>query len=290
MLKKLIGLTILIFVFAIMAKAQSDNPALRPFVGSNPPQIQTSPNQQNTKNNKVGIEQPLFLVKTIFSQKARADINQERKEHKGKTALDRSLVRYTGYLAFATAALAVITVIVAGIALWQGIQMRHSIVSQQKAERAYVFIKVVIKNSDTQQENVIKIGNNQVEVIATNYGKTAAIVTSIQRFCNKFSDKSVVDELMNNVKRIASRYSIPIPPGTVIIGSGESKPIHKETFPIDDEELHGINYLEEMFLVCLGIITYKTIFGKQHKTEFCWGYEPNLFFSPDEYRQHNDYT
>lgn len=289
MLKKIVGIITIIFIYVITVNAQSQGPSPGPRENSNPPQIQTTAKQQATESDKRGTEQSPLVVKTIPAPKTHEEIEQSRKEHNEKTTLDRSLVSYTGYLAIITFFLVIATTILGIIGWFQGKQLKRSVDYLANTERAYVFVRVFLRNSKNEKENILREGNNIIEVIATNYGKTPAIITSVQRFCNKFANKTVIDDLFNEMDRIASKNKASIPPSTVIIGSGESRPIYKITLSLTDEDIHKINWTEKILVACLGIVQYEIIFNVIHKTTFCWQWEPNYAFGPDG-SKHNYYT
>lgn len=280
--RQLFGIIILTFLCVLVANAQSQGPPPSPRIKGYPPQKQSSNQQQKPEPDKRGTEQEPFVVKTISPQKSQTETEEDKKDHQEQASQNWWLVRFTGLLFAAT-------VILASVAFWQGWQLKRSVNSLCHAERAYLFVRVSLANSGNPRENELVIGDNHIEAIATNYGKTPAVILNFQRFCQEILDKDI-DERVKNMDKIAFKKKSAITPGTMVIGGGDSKRIYNTILPLDSEEWRTIRNFDKLKLVFIGVIHYKTIFGEIPKTVFCWQYEPFGDFRPDENPKHNYYT
>jgi hypothetical protein len=282
MLKRFIDLTIITLLFVIAANAQSQQPTPGPFIGSNPPQIQASPKQQTPEYDKRGTEQSPLVVNTISPQKTREEIDQARKEHEEKTAIDRSLARYTYILAIVTSFLVLATIILAIVGWWQGLQMRRSVDSQIRAEKAYVFVKIVTKtvpiigSVNEVYKETIEIPES-IDIVMTNHGKTPAILADFRKIIFVDKQDAPVEQVAMRIKNITESW---IQPGTVIIDGGKSHHIPGDIV-IDEPQRHEIETLIST-VYCVGRVKYKDIFGNERETGFCWKYEKFRIFVPIE--------
>lgn len=318
MLRKIVISSAIILFIIIRANSQSQPPI--PIRTHQDNQYPTKSTNEQSYKDKYSTKSLETTLKQIISQYQNHNITNtgSQEHHWYDTFLDNStnwllvlfnflLVVVTGLLVLYNCRLWNETAGLLKVSQEQSEHMKTSLAIAQKAadaadksvyaaretakvmraqDRAYVFAKVVLKNPG---ENKIRGGNNQIEVIATNYGKTPAIIKSVQRFCNKFTNETDIDKLFSEIERVASKNKASIPSGTVIIGSKDSQPIYKMTLVLTDEELHKINALETIKVACLGIIQYEIIVGETHRTAFCWQWEPNFAFGPDGYK-HNYYT
>lgn len=142
----------------------------------------------------------------------------------------------------------------------------------QSAERAHVFVKVKLTASKKDALEIINYGNNQggkmivIELIATNYGKTPAILMNINHIADIFDDIEIDDLLLKG----ASDPTIAIVPGAELIGSGINE---ARSFPVlflmDDKKRELISN-HAYKIVCFGRIQYKDVFDVSHDTVFCW--------------------
>jgi hypothetical protein len=265
MLKRLIGLTIITLLFVITANAQSQRPTPRPRVGSNPPKIQTSPKQQTTEYDKRDTEQLPFVVKTITPPKTQEEIDQSRKEHDEKTAIDNSLVRYTGILAIATAFLVLITIILSIVGWWQGKQLKRSVDSLIATERAYLFVTV----QHAEGTPHVKWFS---EFIVFNGGRTAAILINVNGSYEKVAPGDTIPQISPDGDHGITPNTIIIPGSPGIDDTKSFRAKKSQAFCADNR------------LVCIGRIQYKDIFGVLHDTGFCWEY----MFDIEEFRPIND--
>jgi hypothetical protein len=281
MLKKLITLAIIILLFAIVADVKSQEPSPGPTIRSNPPQIQTSDKQQPPEADKRGTEQSPFVVKTINPQKNQAEIYQEKKEHNEKTAIDRSLVRYTGILAIFTAILAFFTIVLAGVAVWQGIQMREAVkVASDTAIRqlrAYILVDRIGINKI--------IANFKPEAIVEfrNSGQTPAYEVH-GSICIGFDEFPLEDIPWDKLHPTMDRSKDTMAPGG------------KLHFPVildnslTTKEFSQLNAGTHAIYI-FGKFIYKDTFGKDRFTEFtffCHKSAPHGFNSPAVYSKGNE--
>jgi hypothetical protein len=301
-LRRLIWIIILIFLCVISVNAQSQRPTPSGREKGKPQQQEIKTKQQQPASDQRGTEQAPLVVKTVNPPKTEAETNQDRQDRAKKASHDGWFLVFTGLLA----AFALIQV---GVLIWQGCSMKgtlqltreaaavakesadaakESADAIQSAERAYLFVEVRL-NSDNPNENRIIIGDNHIEIIATNLGRTPAVILNIQKFCQEHPDRTAIDNLVKDIDRVASNKPTAITPGTRVIGGGDSGRIFNAIFPVNNEQFRDIG-IETAILACLGVIQYKIVFGEIHKTVFCWEYEPRFGFGPDENPKHNYYT
>jgi hypothetical protein len=135
MLKNIvISFTIGLF-FVIVINAQSQEPYPNPRELSNPIQEKVISRQQPSKNDQRSTEQSPLIVKTIDTPKAQERTNQERNNNEERAANDSHLVWFIGLLVLFTAVLAV-------VGFWQGRQLKRSVDSLCRVERANIFVRV----------------------------------------------------------------------------------------------------------------------------------------------------
>lgn len=150
-------------------------------------------------------------------------------------------------------------------------------------ERAYIFAKVK-RHPDVkpgQTIEAIKEGYNQARVIATNHGKTPAIITKINWYVGVFEDV----EIDNKITELEYIPDSMVPP-SIIINSGDTKkglPDCNISIQERDNIGNKANY------ACFGRIDYKDIFDKPHTTIFCWK-DDGVFCSPDPDPERNYWT
>ncbi len=264
MLKKIIGLTIVTLSFGIAVNAQSQGPAPGPTIRSNPPQIQTPNKQQITEQDKRGTEQSPFVVKTITTPKTQEEVDQSRKEHREKTAIDRALVRYTGILALLTSFLVIATAILGFIGWWQWKQLKYSVDSLITTERAYIFATIEPSAEfDMWKIQLTKKESYGLEAVLYlhNLGKTPAIIKEIAYGGAKLTYPPTTDNL--------SGIYVNSPLVTFIGSNGK---VRENQFMhiINESDLQTIRTTEpNITFYCFGYVKYKTIFGDERTHGFC---------------------
>jgi len=140
-------------------------------------------------------------------------------------------------------------------------------------ERAYVFVKARLNPSNKDSVDIIGFGQNQatelipIELIATNHGKTPAILMNIHRFADVFDDIEIDDLLL----KVTHKSTVAIVLGAELIDSGVER-IFNVTFFMNDEKRQRIANLAYR-IVCFGRIQYEDVFGGSHDTVFCWQYQ-----------------
>jgi len=150
-------------------------------------------------------------------------------------------------------------------------------------ERAYLFVKITMENPDeegiagtTYEEPQYNMDN--VKVIITNHGKTPAILT--KHPCT--NEVLTNDEIDEKIAKIASDdIDTWLPIGPVIIDSTSKPTILPADFFMTVNKWKQIT-MDKAFLVCIGCLHYKDIFGETHKTVFCWKYEQFSGFHYDK--------
>jgi hypothetical protein len=270
MLKKIIGLITILLLPVILVNAQSQGPSPRPTIRSNPAQIQASKEHQKPEADKRGTEEAPLVIKAITPQKTQAEKDQERNDREEKAASDHLLVRYAWYLAIITGVLAI-------VAVYQGIQMRRSVKSQIHAERAYIFVTVKPHPESKQGQPIegIKEGVNQAKITVTNHGKTPAILTKVNYSLVIINNEQIDKEL---TKMQNSSYASKVVPETMVIASNRFQPITVDCEISTKDKL--VSYSNILFYTCFGRIAYKDVFNKTHITIFCWKHN-GTFFEPD---------
>lgn len=284
MLRNFVGSIIIVLLFVIAVNGQSHRPPPSPGELSKPVQKQSTSKQQPSKNDQRGTEQSPLVVKTINPPKTEAETNQEREDREEKAANDWKLVWFTALLVFVTAVLA-------GVAVWQGYQMRRSVESQCHADRAHVFVKVRLNPSNEHASEIIRFGTDQpteiipIEVIAANHGKTPAILMSVIRIVDVFDD----NKLDKVFYQVTSEFTSTIVPGAELIDSVAERALNVHFFMDDNKRQLITNQANR--IVCFGCIQYKDIFGASHDTVFCWEYQdlienfyPNIKDTKRNYR------
>jgi hypothetical protein len=275
MLKNIV-VSVIGLLFVIVIDAQSQGPPPSPRELSNPIQEQNTIKQQPSQSDQRATEQSPLIVKTINPPNIQAETNQERSDREGKAANDRHLVWFTGLLVLFTAVLA-------AVGFWQGRQLKRSVDSLCNAERAYIFAKVK-RHPDSKPGQIIesiKEGYNQARIIATNHGKTPAIITKANWYVGVFEDI----EIDNKITELEYLSDSAIPP-SIIINSGDTKKGIPDCI-VSISEINKIDITANY--VCFGRIDYKDIFDKIHTTIFCWK-DNGVFFAPDENPNRNYHT
>jgi hypothetical protein len=158
-------------------------------------------------------------------------------------------------------------------------------------ERAYLFVKITMKTPDaegiagtTDKEPQYNTGN--AKVIITNHGKTPAILTAYP-YTTEVLTSNEIDEKI--AKFTSGDNDTWVPFGPVIIdGNVQLKPFPADFF-MNDKKWRQIN-MEEAYLACIGCLHYRDIFGKIHKTLFCWKYEQFSGFHYDKDPKRNERT
>jgi hypothetical protein len=255
MLKKFIELVIITLLSVVSVNAQSQGPTPGPTVGGNPPQIHTPDKQQPPEADKRGTEQSPLVVKTINPPKTQAEIDQKRKEHEEKTAVDRSLVRYTGILAIFTAILAFFTIILAGISYWQGRLTKRALTSTQ---RAFVFLKDIDINPVRGSREVVVQWKFSPRLENSGNTPTKNMFVSIN--CDIFEDKLTDDH--HFAYTVQKDMPIMIGPKAEVW----SKPFYVYMTEIE-KVYRGIGHL-----YIWGMAEYNDVFNKRqrHRTCFCY--------------------
>jgi hypothetical protein len=235
-------------------------------------------------------------------------------EHQGSEAdyYACRLAVYTHQLALFTAALVVVTVILIGTGIYQGLHLgRAANAAKDSAdalpvlERAYVFIRInsgvvdwirgiVESELAFRDKNVVRAGVSRVPIVdyqIINHGKTPAIVQAMSA------------DLVKSAVLLDIRYNDDVTPGEIVIPAGESFPPAADgrhalitySGPITnyhkicrlaksdasgnktDIEIDGraAEALKEgrTFLWFYGHVVYEDIFGEERETCFCWRYD-----------------
>ncbi len=146
-------------------------------------------------------------------------------------------------------------------------------------ERAYLFLASEFRHS--QKPNAIPGTGDIIEAqfAFKNYGKTPAILTRIE------AEVRTVTALPTELRERA----VEIPPG-LVIGSGEATPYFTARNLIVADDLPKIRTRERL-VIFVGMVEYRDIFGKLHKTGFCVDRDPlGNSFGPSPTQILNYYT
>ena len=190
-----------------------------------------------------------------------------------KLQIDGEMVKYTGQLSDFTMWLVIVTGVLAVVAIWQGVQLKRTVIVTENAaeaipkiERAYVFatVKRIVNVS------IGPSGTANVSAIVSffNHGKTPAIITMLRAYSGIF--EFIPHELLEGTNE-------RLPEG-LVIASGESFPLPVD-ISISNTEAMEVEGLAKCFY-CVGMIEYKDILGDIRETGFCWEYrqsEPGGF-------------
>jgi hypothetical protein len=286
LIKKLIWIPLFILFFACPSGAQSSAtqqnfikpvPEQERATTSGPAKIgqqdHKTTNQNNPPNQQItGLDK---IKPVIDNSKSNISSHYEQQN----LEIQRQLSKFTSKIADFTLALVIVTAVLAGMALWQGYQLKRSVDSLRNAERAHIFVKVRL------QDDKIKIipgetpTQNLCEFIVMNEGKTPAILMNVKGFAGIFTQ--------DDLPEIASITSdSKIPPGTVIIATIPNEKTFTAPFYITDEEEIYL-YSASHRLFCMGCIQYRDIFGISHETGFCWEYQPRFtdFYPSNDYKR-----
>jgi len=158
-LRRSIWIIILTCLCVIVANAQSNRPIPSPRIKGNPPQIHPSDNQQKAESDKRGTEQSPLVVKTINPPNSETEAKQEREQRNEQSSQNRWLVKFTGGLFIAT-------ILLFGVAIWQGWHLKRSVDSLQTTQRAYVSIKELIHTVKPAE------GFGEIIIVLENTGET----------------------------------------------------------------------------------------------------------------------
>jgi len=270
-----------ILIFSLLINAQSSEPVKAPpMIRVNPatvekPHTNPSPSSNQIKNdsNKENKIAQSISISASKIDTAIGSINCYEKTNKkdSKSKTDFWLAVFTGLLV-AVGLMQFVTF------LWQGIQLRKSVIVTEKtiqhqivSERPNIFIKV---------QGRIDAMNNQCEYkeIAHNHGKTAAIFISFGVIC----DFVPID---------IDIFKSEIIKGSVVIGPGENREF-KYMKVLKSEEITNINAVKNK-LFCYGIVGYEDVFKISYYTNFCWEYKIDgnwRSFCPSDNKEMNKYT
>jgi hypothetical protein len=138
--------------------------------------------QQPTRADQRGTQQSPAFIKIIPTPKTEAETAQEAADREEKTSTDLWIIRWTG-------AVALFTLVLAGVGIWQGIQLKRTVDLAQKeliaSHRPKIRIRritairpVGIPVVDTGRPNSALLPGNRVSVVieAANVGDTDATV------------------------------------------------------------------------------------------------------------------
>jgi hypothetical protein len=251
------------------------------------PNNQSQAAQQPTAADQRGTEQSPAFVKIIPSPKTAAETTQDAEDREEKAKADLWIIRWTG-------AVAVFTLVLAGISGWQGIQLKRSVDLLAQSERAQMFIVIHSEHlrmlTDTAEryvespdmgESVLYSDVADVSYSFKNYGKTPAIVREI-------SGRLVYG------KRPPDEPTF-VPTDQVLqehmIASGEATAVIS---PLDDVRPHRCKMDEELtvpevaaivraqsYIWFCGRILYDDIFGRKHEHRFLWRFGGAHNFRPN---------
>jgi hypothetical protein len=278
MLKKLLISTIITLLFVVVVNAQSKQPVPSPGETGKIIQERSSSKQQPSQADQRGTEQFPLIIKKINPPKTQAEIEDERKDREEKATNDRHLVWFTG-------ALVVATIILAFVAIWQGLQLKRSVDSLCHAERAYIFVTVRRHPDSKPGEGIegIKEGYNQARIIATNHGKTPATIIKIIYQLGAFYD----NQIDNGFFKMKSEVTSNVTPEIIAIKSGQDRGFTADCDITSQDKKNIDNSIAPY--TCFGRIEYRDVFEDIHVTLFCWK-DDGVYFGPDPDPKRNERT
>ncbi len=283
-IKRLIG-AFLFFLFCVCPLAAQSPPTQQNIIKPVPKQERattSSPTEIGQQYPKTTNQHNPPNKQITSTDKAKPTIDNSTSDisdnyQKENLEIQRKLSESTDVIARFTVLLVIFTAVLAGVAIWQGYHLKKSVNSLRNAERAYIFVKVRLRD-DTIKTIPEKATENFCEYVVMHKGKTPAILMSVNVFAGVYK---------KDIPGITSNPARTIPPGTIIIGDIPDDMSFSAPFWITKEELELIDEFSAR-LVCMGLIQYEDIFGIPHETGFCWEYQSRVKdFDPADDHERN---
>lgn len=268
MLKKIIGLTIITLLFAIVPNAQSKQPTpSKGILGSNN-KTQAADKQQNAKADQRGSEKWPLFIKIAPSPNAQEEAAQAKKDKEEKTAANRRSEIITWIIAIFTSVQAIALILTVII----------MIRTTRRQLRAYMFVdKVFISNVANPLPRKLLGGKSDEETPAAisrplegplaylefkNSGQTPAYDVVV--WGDIVSREFPLTSLLPHQDPIAQWVAkASVPPGG---GTNKTSGIQQ---PLSAEEIDKLRTIPPTAAIYIyGTITYKDTFGKKRFTHY----------------------
>lgn len=230
-------------------------------------QSHTRQHQEGTNNQQQAADKPIIIVQ---ENKTKIKENTTQTSHNYDAQymeIQRQLSEATQTIAYFTIGLVFATIFLAGIAIWQGTQLKRSVNSLIVAEKAHVF--AIVEPDREFDMWKIDIGDKEFSEFSAllylhNLGKTPAIIKEIAYAGGKFQNPPTIEEL-----------SDPHYPLVSFVGSNQK--VHEDQFQffINKSDLNTIRTTKPTItFYCYGYIKYKTIFSEDRCHGFCFELHP----------------
>jgi hypothetical protein len=238
------------------------------------------PQNQSAGQDRGAPNDPIF-VKIVPPEKTDTERAEDRKKENEKSAIDRSVVRFTEdlatYTAFLFGATAVLALATGGLVFAGFKQLRDTkriIIAAEKSamtaeraltdlERAYVFVSIYAHypNFATLVNNATeKLFDVHVTISASNHGKTPAILRKVRGY---LQIPDVVPQSLIEIPNAVIEF-----PDGLAISSAEPYRFTVD-HRITNDEWIGIQNANK-HLYCVGVIGYSDVLGSTWETGYCW--------------------
>jgi hypothetical protein len=267
-----------------------------PTKHSNKPQNQTTSRQTQAEIISESTQSPTPMIPLSVAPNAQIEPSDKTKKENNKSSADWWLVYFTAALV-AVVFLQFIWMIRQEKWMRRNVKIANEAADAAKKsadalpaiERAYLFVKIKMYNPEPEGiagtiDDTPQFNTDNVKVIVTNRGKTAALLTGIP-YKIKVMGNAIIDVVLTEFTYYCGSA---IPSGTSIIESKEEVTLTADFF-MTKPEWRQIT-MGESFLTCLGCIHYEDVFGNPHRTVFCWKYEQFSGFHPDKDPKRNERT
>jgi hypothetical protein len=237
----------------------------------------TQKNQSTTQKNKDSNLDTSSLEKAIReSIKDAADKTDAHTDEKLES--DRKIVEYTGELSFFTKWLAVATIFLAIIAIWQGIQLRRTVDIATKESQPVLSPKVI--NMDRLhpimkiplESNDPILHKSTIYFIFENFGKTPGMIRRVQADLFLMENDKLPEVDWNNLSVHHHQETMP---GGIRAKDWDGPAVdfqkdihftHQQFKELTNESSKTIKF-RRFFLA--GIVIYDDFFGTRHTRRFC---------------------
>jgi hypothetical protein len=175
-----------------------------------------------------------------------------------------------------TAFLVLFTAVLAGVAIWQGSQLKKQVIALKDSERAHIYV-FVRRHPEMEQVGNIEEGLSQARITVMNFGRTPAVIIKINYELGLFANTGID----NNLSEMITKPS-QIPPKIIVV-TNDKEWGHTVSCDISAQDADNIGISSQFIYACFGRIDYRDVFGTIYKMTFCWE-DNGIFFIPDEKR------
>lgn len=166
---------------------------------------------ESAEQNKDATNNAIALVEKYKPESGHNTAEYANHHPDAKLNIDRELAEYTGQLAFFTKWLVYVTVVLALIAIWQGVQLRRSVNLARKEFISTHRPKIILRDATSEQHMGELI---VVDYILANIGETPAKIVTRALNVNVFKGWGFAPDNLPAVDSVDSDIdSIPLKPG-----------------------------------------------------------------------------